>query len=78
MRQWKGWSVCVWIVALLLAGGADAQTPSLDDRVRRLEEAQKVEPNTFRAFWQDGLRLQTRDQEITLKIGGGRVPAGCG
>jgi hypothetical protein len=40
----------VWIVALLLAGGADAQTPSLDDRVRRLKEAQKVEPNTFRAF----------------------------
>ena len=70
MRQWKGWSVCLWIVALLLAGGADAQTPSLEERVRRLEDAQKAEPNTLRAFWEDGLRLQTRDQEIALKIGG--------
>ncbi len=70
MRQWNGWSVCLWIVALLLAAGADAQTPNLEDRVRRLEDAQKAEPNTFRAFWEDGLRLQTRDQEIVLEIGG--------
>ena len=70
MRQCKGWSVCLWIVALFLAGGANAQTPSLEERVRRLEDAQKAEPNTLRAFWQDGLRLQTRDQEIALEIGG--------
>lgn len=65
-----GWQVCLWVGGLLIATSVWAQEPSLEERVQRLEEAVQPSDKTFRAYWDHGLRLQTMDEEIKLRIGG--------
>lgn len=80
----KKWVVCLLLgfCLVLWTGYASAQqtlatSQELEQRVRQLEERLKVveeekpgKPGTFRAYWKDGLRLDTADKAFKLKIGG--------
>jgi len=78
------WLMCLslWLCLITWAAYAGpshvhAATKDLEERVRQLEqrlemaEAEKPsKPETFRAYWKDGLNLETGDKAFTLKIGG--------
>jgi phosphate-selective porin OprO and OprP len=73
MRRLLSWVLpCVWWGVVLGAGGwnAQAQTPTLEDRVRQLEEAYRPDDRTIQVFWRDGLRLQTLDRAVEIRLGG--------
>lgn len=62
-------------LGLLLAGPSGAQEPragenqeeTLEERVDRLEEQRRED---FRAYWKNGLRLETADGRFQLRFGG--------
>ena len=56
------------IVLGLLAGAQDA-SPSLEARVKALEEKAQAK-NALSLQWKDGIRLESADQAFELKIGG--------
>lgn len=73
MKQCKTWGwFCWWFGLLLLIGNVHVQAQSLEQRVRELEEAVEAfrKENAFKVFWEHGLRMQTADQEIEIRIGG--------
>jgi phosphate-selective porin OprO/OprP len=56
---------------------AEETIRSLQDEVEELRKAKQQEakpaaedPSTFRVFWKDGLRAETKDKKFTTKIGG--------
>ena len=62
-----GW----WLVLGCLAGSLSAQAQErLEDRVERLEKAFSTSENTFKVFWKNGLRMQTLDKQVEIRIGG--------
>ncbi len=78
------WLMCLslWLCLVTWAAYAGpshvhAATKDLEERVRQLEqrlemaEAEKpTKPETFRAYWRDGLNLETADKVFKLRIGG--------
>jgi phosphate-selective porin OprO/OprP len=49
---------------------AQAQTKTLEERVRALEEAYLPDERTMQVLWRDGLRFQTLDRSVLIRIGG--------
>lgn len=73
MKAWQRWGMwCIGVGVLCLTWGGQAQGQSLEQRVEELEKSMQPfqQDNTFRAFWKNGLRLQTVDEEIEIRIGG--------
>lgn len=50
----------------------EGQTAKLERRVMEMEQnlAPYEDPHTFRVYWKDGLRMETRDKEFQVKIFG--------
>lgn len=67
--------VALAVLGLLLAGpswarearAGEEQEPNLEERVRKLEEQRRED---FRAYWKNGLRLETADGRFQLRLGG--------
>lgn len=67
-------AACALLMALVLGGfAADAADKNLEERVSELEQqlaALQPGGNDFETYWKDGVRIESADGDIKIKMGG--------